>query len=112
MNIRKNTWQDLCKTCFFCSNFFFYICYFICYFFFLWYNKLLGGDVYEFHITKSKNALSFYIDKNLYVKANGSTSFCHCPNLALLNQLIVKHGPTEMMLRMAKNEVKLETERY
>ncbi|NDO52035.1 IS1634 family transposase [Lachnospiraceae bacterium MD335] len=64
------------------------------------------------HITKSKNAESFYIAKS-YVKANGSTSSAIVRKLGTLNQLIVEHGPTrDDVLAWAKNEVKLETERY
>ena len=64
------------------------------------------------HITKSKNAESFYIAKS-YVKANGSTSSTIVRKLGTLNQLIVEHGPTrDDVLAWAKNEVRLETERY
>lgn len=64
------------------------------------------------HITKSKNAESFYIAKS-YVKANGCTSSAIVRKLGTLNQLIVEHGPTrDDVLAWAKNEVKLETERY
>lgn len=64
------------------------------------------------HITKSKNAESFYIAKS-YVKANGSTSSAIVRKLGTLNQLIVEHGPTrDDVLAWAKNEIKLETERY
>ena len=62
--------------------------------------------------SKSKNAESFYIAKS-YVKANGSTSSAIVRKLGTLNQLIVEHGPTrDDVLAWAKNEVKLETERY
>lgn len=64
------------------------------------------------HITKSKNAESFYIAKS-YVKANGSTSSAIVRKLGTLNQLIVEHGPTrDDVIAWAKNEVKLETEKY
>ena len=64
------------------------------------------------HITKSKNAESFYIAKS-YVKANGSTSSTIVRKLGTLNQLIVEHGPTrDDVIAWAKNEVKLETEKY
>lgn len=64
------------------------------------------------HITKSKNAESFYIAKS-FVKANGSTSSTIVRKLGTLNQLIVEHGPTrDDVLAWAKNEVRLETERY
>ena len=64
------------------------------------------------HITKSKNAESFYIAKS-YVKANGSTSSMIVRKLGTLNELLVEHEPTrDDVLAWAKNEVKLETERY
>lgn len=64
------------------------------------------------HISKSKNAESFYIAKS-FVKANGSTSSTIVRKLGTLNQLIVEHGPTrDDVLAWAKNEVRLETERY
>lgn len=64
------------------------------------------------HISKSKNAESFYIAKS-YVKANGSTSSTIVRKLGTLNQLIVEHGPTrDDVIAWAKNEVKLETEKY
>ena len=64
------------------------------------------------HITKSKNSESFYIAKS-YVKANGSTSSMIIRKLGTLNQLLEEHGPTrDDVLAWAKNEVKLETERY
>ena len=64
------------------------------------------------HISKSKHAESFYIAKS-YVKANGSTSSMIIRKLGTLNQLIVEHGPTrEDVIMWAKNEVKLETEKY
>ena len=64
------------------------------------------------HITKSKNAESFYIAKS-YVKANGSTSSTIVRKLGTLNQLLVEHGPTrDDVVAWAQNEVKLETEKY
>lgn len=64
------------------------------------------------HITKSKNSESFYIAKS-YVKANGSTSSMIVRKLGTLNQLLEKHGPTrDDVLAWAKNEVKIETEKY
>lgn len=64
------------------------------------------------HITKSKNAESFYIAKS-FVKANGSTSSTIVRKLGTLNQLLVEHGPTrDDVIAWAKNEVKLETEKY
>lgn len=64
------------------------------------------------HITKSKNSESFYICKS-YVKDNGSTSSTIIRKLGTLNQLIKEHGPTrDDVLAWAKNEVKIETEKY
>ena len=64
------------------------------------------------HISKSKNAESFYIAKS-YVKANGSTTSTIVRKLGTLNQLIATHGPTrDDVIAWAKNEVKLETEKY
>ena len=76
------------------------------------YNKNQGGYAMNLHITKSKNAESFYIAKS-YAKANGSTSSVIVRKLGTLNQLLVEHGPTrDDVLAWAKNEVKLETEKY
>ena len=64
------------------------------------------------HISKSKNAESFYICKS-YVKANGSTSSMIVRKLGTLEQLLIEHGPTrDDVLAWAKNEVKIETEKY
>ena len=64
------------------------------------------------HISKSKNSESFYIAKS-YVKANGSTTSTIVRKLGTLDQLIVEHGPTrDDVLAWAKNEVKIETEKY
>ena len=64
------------------------------------------------HITKSKNAESFYICKS-YVKANGSTSSTIVRKLGTLEQLLTEHGPTrDDVVAWAKNEVKIETEKY
>ena len=64
------------------------------------------------HITKSKNSESFYICKS-YVKANGSTSSMIVRKLGTLEQLLAEHGPTrDDVLAWAKNEVKIETEKY
>ena len=76
------------------------------------YNKNQEGYAMNLHITKSKNAESFYIAKS-YAKANGSTSSVIVRKLGTLNQLLVEHGPTrDDVLAWAKNEVKLETEKY
>ncbi len=45
------------------------------------------------HITKSKNAESFYICKS-YTKANGSTTSAIVRKLGTLEQLLPEHGPT------------------
>ena len=64
------------------------------------------------HITKSKNAESFYICKS-YVKANGCTTSTIVRKLGTLEHLLVEHGPTrEDVIAWAKNEVKIETEKY
>ena len=64
------------------------------------------------HISKSKNAESFYIAKS-YVKANGSTTSAIVRKLGTLDQLLAEHGPTrDDVLAWAKNEVKIETEKY
>ena len=63
-------------------------------------------------ITKSKNAESFYICKS-YTKANGSTTSAIVRKLGTLEQLLPEHGPTrDDVLAWAKNEVKIETEKY
>lgn len=64
------------------------------------------------HISKSKNSESFYIAKS-YVKANGSTTSAIVRKLGTLDQLIIEHGPTrDDVLAWAKQEVKIETEKY
>ena len=78
----------------------------------MWYNKGIGGMHMNLHISKSKNSESFYIAKS-YVKANGSTTSTIVRKLGTLDQLIVEHGPTrDDVLAWAKNEVKIETEKY
>ena len=72
----------------------------------------MGGMHMNLHISKSKNSESFYIAKS-YVKANGSTTSSIVRKLGTLDQLIVEHGPTrDDVLAWAKNEVKIETEKY
>lgn len=64
------------------------------------------------HITKSKNAESFYICRS-YTKTNGSTSSTIVRKLGTLDQLLAEHGPTrDDVVAWAKNEVKIETEKY
>lgn len=59
-----------------------------------------------------KNAESFYVC-NSYTKANGSTTSAIVRKLGTLEQLLSKHGPTrDDVVAWAKNEVKLETEKY
>ena len=64
------------------------------------------------HITKSKNAESFYICRS-YTKANGRTTSAIIRKLGTLEHLLVEHGPTrEDVIAWAKNEVRIETEKY
>ena len=64
------------------------------------------------HITKSKNAESFYICKS-YAKANGGTTSTIVRKLGTLEHLLLEHGPTrDDVLAWAKNEVKIETQKY
>ncbi len=64
------------------------------------------------HISKSKNSESFYIAKS-YAKVNVSTTSTIIRKLGTLDQLITEHGPTRNdMLAWAKQEVKIETEKY
>lgn len=64
------------------------------------------------HITKSKNAESFYICKS-YVKSNGCTTSTIVKKLGTLNTLIAEHDPTrDDVIAWAKNEAKLETLKY
>lgn len=49
------------------------------------------------HISKSKNAESFYICKS-YTKANGSTTSAIVRKLGTLEQLLPEHGPTSEVL--------------
>ena len=64
------------------------------------------------HISKSKNAESFYICRS-YAKANGSTSSMIVRKLGTLEQLLAEHGPTrDDVLAWAKAEVEAETEKY
>ena len=61
---------------------------------------------------KAENAESFYICKS-YTKANGSTTSAIVRKLGTLEQLLPEHGPTrDEVLAWAKNEVKIETEKY
>lgn len=74
----------------------------------------MGKEVFHMnlHISKSKNAESFYICKS-YVKANGSTSSMIVRKLGTLEQLLIEHGPTrDDVLAWAKNEVKIEEKEW
>ncbi len=53
------------------------------------------------HISKSRNAESFYICKS-YVKANGSTSSMIIRKLGTLEQLLVEHPDKRRCPRMGK----------
>lgn len=87
--------------------------------FVLWYFLLLCGIrrdaevlLMNLHITKSKNAESFYICKS-YVKSNGCTTSTIVKKLGTLNTLIAEHDPTrDDVIAWAKNEAKLETLKY
>lgn len=62
------------------------------------------------HITKSKNAESFYICRS-YAKDNCSTTSTIVRKLGTLENLLIEHGPTrDDVIAWAKNEVKEETE--
>ena len=64
------------------------------------------------HITKSKNAESFYICRS-YTKANGTTSSVIVRKLGTLEHLLAEHGPSrDDVIAWAKQEVKIETEKY
>ena len=92
-----------------CQFFCFYICYFL-----LLCGIIRGKEVFHMnlHISKSKNAESFYICKS-YVKANGSTSSMIVRKLGTLEQLLIEHGPTrDDVLAWAKNEVKIEEKEW
>ena len=61
------------------------------------------------HITKSKNAESFYIAKS-YVKSNGTTSSVIVRKLGTLAELLPEHGPTrDDVITWCKEECSLET---
>ncbi len=64
------------------------------------------------HITKSKNAESFYIAKS-YVKNNGCTSSVIVRKLGTLAELLPEHGPTrDDVIAWCKEECRLETLKY
>lgn len=57
------------------------------------YNREQEEFCMNLHISKFKNAESFYICKS-YAKANGSTSSMIVRKLGTLEQLLIEHGPT------------------
>lgn len=62
--------------------------------------------------SKSKNAESFYISKG-YINDKGVSTSVIVRKLGTLNELIKVHGPTrEDVMRWAKEEAKIETEKY
>lgn len=62
--------------------------------------------------SKSKNAESFYISKG-YINDKGVSTSVIVRKLGTLNELIKEHGPTrEDVMRWAKEEAKIETEKY
>ena len=64
------------------------------------------------HITKSKNAESFYIAKS-YVKSNGTTSSVIVRKLGTLAELLPEHGPArDDVIAWCKEECRLETLKY
>lgn len=63
-------------------------------------------------ISKSKNSESFYIAKS-YINNKGISTSTIVRKLGTLEELLVEHGPTrDDVVAWAKNEVKLETEKY
>ena len=72
----------------------------------------MEGWCMNLHITKSKNAESFYICRS-YAKDNGSTTSTIVRKLGTLENLLIEHEPTrDDVIAWAKNEVKAETEKY
>lgn len=64
------------------------------------------------HITKSKNAESFYICKS-YAKPNGSTTSTIVRKLGTLADLLPDHGPTrDDVVAWCKEQCKIETQKY
>lgn len=62
--------------------------------------------------SKSKNAESFYISKG-YINDNGVSTSVIVRKLGTLNELLKEHGPTrDDVMRWAKQEAKIETEKY
>lgn len=66
----------------------------------------------KLNISKSKNSESFYIARS-YINNKGVSTSTIVRKLGTLDGLIVEHGPTrDDVIAWAKNEVKLETEKY
>lgn len=66
----------------------------------------------KLNISKSKNSESFYIAKS-YINNKGTSTSTIVRKLGTLEKLLVEHGPTrDDVVAWAKNEVKLETEKY
>lgn len=62
--------------------------------------------------TKSKKTESFYITKS-FKKSNGKSSSVVVRKLGSLNELLKDHGPTrDDVMRWAKEEARIETEKY
>ena len=62
--------------------------------------------------SKSKNAESFYISKG-YVNDKGTSTSVIVRKLGTLNELLKEHGPTrDDVMRWAREEAKIETEKY
>lgn len=66
----------------------------------------------KLNISKSKNSESFYIARS-YINNKGVSTSTIVRKLGTLDVLIAEHGPTrDDVIAWAKNEVKLETEKY
>lgn len=66
----------------------------------------------KLNITKSKNSESFYIAKS-YVNNKGVSTSAIVRKLGTLEELLKEHGPTrDDVVAWARNEVKLETQKY
>ena len=62
--------------------------------------------------SKSKNSESFYISKS-FVNSKGTNTSTIIRKLGTLEELLAEHGPTrDDVLAWAKNETRLETEKY
>lgn len=62
--------------------------------------------------SKSKNSESFYISK-AYINDKGASTSTIVRKLGTLNELLIEHGPTrEDVVRWAKEQTRIETEKY